>query len=502
MANNLDRIVSVVIDIAAPAIDAANFDNINIVGPLPAASGDLPQVAIYSSLAEVAGAGYITTGENADPIGEAARIAFSQMRRPTHLFVTTMQKAAPYIKDMTIKLITEDNYLTDAVNASPDDMPTDLPWLQLEYSRKAVEALDLVVYKDDVLVFGKELLTTKNPKAFVQIAIGASADPNGDMMNIPAIEQDGDYTVTLTASRGVRTSIISGILSKSGNNFTTSSNIETNVPEMQTPVEALEIAEATNGWYVACAAGIAESEYQAMAEWTEAHTKMFSYTFLSDVDPVSDVFMRSHGWFGRESDEQEIEDVPQSNYYMHVAATVTGLSFPAGSETWANQRVSAVLPSNISTSLEIELIQGNSNVIMRRGGRIITLGGRVRGGEFIDIIRSRDWLQNDMQLRIFNLLIMRSKVPYTDNGIALIENQMRASLLAAQTRGIVAPAEYNLDDESTMPGFVVSVPRAASISATQRASRVLIDCKFTARLAGAIHVVRVDGTLTYEFFIT
>ena len=504
MANNLDRIVTVNIDIAAPAVDSANFDNMLIFGPAPQIPPPrpLPEVAIYSDLAEVTGAGYTTIGAAADPIGVAARIAFSQNPRPTHILVAPMQAAAPSIKGVDIKIITADNYLTEAVNADPEaPIPADLPWLQVTYKRQALSVMEIQIEKDSALVFGSMQPITKNSKAYLQVALGDAADPLGDQMHLPSTDWAGTYTVTLNATQGLRETTVTGTATFDGtSDFTQGSQVQTVVPEMLSPVETLEIANGTTGWYVACAAGIAESGYEYCAKWAEAHTKQFSYTFLEDEDPVPNIYFRSHGWFGRENDEQEVEDVPQSNSYIHVAATARGLSFPAGRETWAFKRVAAVLPSNISTTLEVQLQEDNSNMVLRRAGRNITINGQVRGGEWIDVIRGRDWLQNDMQLRIFNLLLMNPKIPYTNDGIAKVENQMRASLLAATGRGIVAPDEYD-EDGNKIPGFVVSVPNSATITPTQRASRVLVDCKFTARLAGAIHAVRVDGTLTYEFFI-
>ena len=43
-----------------------------------------------------------------------------------------------------------------------------------------------------------------------------------------------------------------------------------------------------------------------------------------------------------------------------------------------------------------------------------------------------------------------------------------------------------------------SVPLAASLSASERASRRLTKCTFKARLAGAIHFAELSGSLTYE----
>lgn len=321
-------------------------------------------------------------------------------------------------------------------------------------------------------------------------------------MGLPSAQWAGMYTVTLTGAAGIRTTTIAGAIQFDGTGtFTTGVVTQTIVPEMMSPAETLALANETPGWYVACAAGIAESDYTQCAEWTEAHTKLFAYTFLSEIDPVSSIFFRSHGWCGLVTDDQYPDEVPTGNSYVHVAATARGLSHPAGSETWAFKRVAVVEPAETSTTLQNDLERGHSNWVDRRAGRIITRNGQTRSGEWIDIVRGRDWLQNDMQLRIFNLLLMRPRIPYTNPGIALVENAMIASLKAAQDRGIVAPDEYD-DDGNRIPGFVVSVPNAMNLTPTQKASRVLQDCKFTARLAGAIHAVRVDGVLTYEVFTT
>ena len=56
--------------------------------------------------------------------------------------------------------------------------------------------------------------------------------------------------------------------------------------------------------------------------------------------------------------------------------------------------------------------------------------------------------------------------------------------------------EYDEDGNAT-PGYTTTVPRARDLTQAERASRQLKGCKFTARLAGAIHYVEVRGTLEY-----
>ena len=53
-------------------------------------------------------------------------------------------------------------------------------------------------------------------------------------------------------------------------------------------------------------------------------------------------------------------------------------------------------------------------------------------------------------------------------------------------------------DGNYIPSYIIQVPLSATVSANDKANRILRDVYFTARLTGAIHVVEVQGTLTYD----
>jgi hypothetical protein len=361
---NLKRIVNINIDIKTPAISAASFDNLLLVGPAPAtAPANAPYaVGSYTDLEGVTAAGWVTTGDNADPVGIAARIAFSQNPQPTQIFIAVQQ--------------------------------------------------------DD----GK-----------------GAVEPIGDTLNR---------------------------------------------------------ALGTNGWYVICPAGIDESEFETIAEWTEAQTKLFAFTYIAASCPVGEIYYRSFGFDGKTEDIQLPANVPTPNFYLHVAAAAKCLAYSSGSETWKFKQLAALYPSSFTSAKSDALEAGHLNYYAEYGGRNITMNGQVMAGEWIDVIRFRDWLQDDMQRRIYNLLIMNAKIPFTNSGIALVENQIIASLKAGQAAGGVVPDEFD-EDGFSIPGFTVTVPNTMNLSASEKASRTLTGCKFSARLAGAIHAVTVNGELTY-----
>ena len=94
MSMELDRICTVDISLATPISDNASFDNILILGPAPAKpKGSIEAVAAYSGLDELTALGVVATGENADSVGVAARVAFSQSPKPHDVYVAFLSES-------------------------------------------------------------------------------------------------------------------------------------------------------------------------------------------------------------------------------------------------------------------------------------------------------------------------------------------------------------------------------------------------------------------------
>lgn len=250
----------------------------------------------------------------------------------------------------------------------------------------------------------------------------------------------------------------------------------------------LDRALETNGWYAIAPCGIESSKLTDIATWADANEKFLGFTVSGTANPVGTSCARAFGFASK-----SIDTFP-NNAYTHVAMLAVGMSYVAGSETWAYKTLSGIEAEPFTTTEITALKAANLNYYVPCAGKNITLDGKTVAGEWIDVIRFRDWLKNDMQKRIYNLFITNPKVPFTSAGITLIQNQMIASLKAGQKNGGIADTEYD-ESGAEIPGFTTSVPTAASVSDADKAARTLKGCKFTARLAGAIHVVEVSGSL-------
>ena len=170
--------------------------------------------------------------------------------------------------------------------------------------------------------------------------------------------------------------------------------------------------------------------------------------------------------------------------------------YDPGTETWHMKELATIVPSALSTDQKKKLDEQHINTFLRYAGANITIGGYTLAGEWIDVIRFRDWLKSEMQINVFNALKVNRKVPFTDDGIGLIEGKMEETLKRGQDIGGIAPTEYDADDNE-IPGYTVTVPRASDLTEAERKSRKLTGCRYTARLAGAIHAVEIEGFLTF-----
>lgn len=135
---------------------------------------------------------------------------------------------------------------------------------------------------------------------------------------------------------------------------------------------------------------------------------------------------------------------------------------------------------------------GNAHVIV--GETPMVVEGKMASGEFFDTMHGVDWLEAEIAKRVFGRLVTMPKVPYTDAGMAILENEVRLALQQGVNNGLLAP-KFD-DDGNLLDAFEVSTPSVLSQSEANRSARIAPPISFEARLAGAVHFASVAGTVT------
>ena len=516
MSKNYDLIATVDIDIQSPIVDDTSFDNLLIMGPAPKGESSAPDVGVYASLTEVEDAGFVSTGDNADPVGIAARVAFSQSPSPTQVYIAVQKRtpgaiaAAGTVAD-TNAAVEEYAGKKEGLTGCSVRFDADARTLNIVLNGPVTgvkntglfDMLDSLKADGYTVSIGGVELTDgeafKNLPEFSRIAAMEAGDEDISIEVIVSKENANDvhYALVVSYPDPESDTPVSGVA-----DFPIMMTDE----ELEEPAVTIDRALGMTGWYVLCTAGVDPSLYEDIAAYIEAQEKMFCYTEMNffsagedgeNKPSVGTVYFRTMGVYGRETTDQADEDVPEANWYMNVAMAAKWLNYSSGSETAAFKVLAGVYPSELTSTEMRALADANLNYFITVGNKNITMNGKVVGDEWADIIRYRDWLKNDMQVRVVNLFITRPKVPYTDSGISLVQNQMIASLKAGQDAGGIAEEEFD-EDGNSIPGYTTSVALAVSVSASEKASRRLTKCTFKARLAGAIHFAELTGSLTYE----
>ena len=172
----------------------------------------------------------------------------------------------------------------------------------------------------------------------------------------------------------------------------------------------------------------------------------------------------------------------------YPAAAWMGKMLPQapGSASWAYQELEGVSKAQLSTDTSEQLKTAHINRYLNIKNVGVTLDGQVAQGEYIDIIHGIDWLHVRIQERLFRLLMVNPKIPFTLQGVDLVRSEIMAQLKEAVYRGLLAAD----------PEPQVSIPNLEDIDPITRGKRILPDVKFSGRLAGAIHHIEIHGTVT------
>ena len=445
---NIDRIVSVQIALNTAGISKEGFSTLLIVGESTVA---LPRVSTYTSSVQMTEDGYKAT----DPLYLMAVDFFSQIPHPNVLKVGRRQ--VDEVAITCTNVLAEGGVYTVTV-ASADGSNT--------YTYTVQNGDD----GDDILD-GLATAMAANP-----VVTASFADSTLTLTNITA-----GTAFTVKADKNLAV---------------------TNGATSETIAETMAACVAYDpDFYGVALTSRTDADILAMAAWCEANEKLYGTcvegTDVLDGSDNTDIasqlmlgnYYRTFSFYHEDA-----------NDYPEVAVMSRCFTAVPGSETWANKRLAGVEVDPLTETQFIVLRNKNVNTFERFRNMSLTQTGKVAAGEWIDVIRFRDWLAEEIKVNVLNVIVNNEKIPYTDAGIAIIEGAIRQSLRQGQVNGGIAPVEYDENGNQNL-GYTVTVPLAASIPANQKASRILENVTFTARLSGAIHVVEIKGQLTYENLI-
>jgi uncharacterized protein DUF3383 len=263
----------------------------------------------------------------------------------------------------------------------------------------------------------------------------------------------------------------------------------------------------TNAWYglqIAAATPIADASYVNVAGAIEATggsaSRIFGVTTQEAAALLSSsttdlAALLQAGGFSRTFCQY-------SSVNPYATASIFGRAFSVNFQasnstiTLKFKQEPVVAAEQLSETSAAALSAKNCNVFVAFSNNTnIIQQGTMANGFFFDEIHGTDWLQNQLQTDVYNLLYTSpTKIPQTDAGINQIATVVSQDFQLAVNNGFVAPGVWTgpnigavVTGQYLSTGYYVFQPAIATQAASDRQARKAPPIQGAIKLAGAVH---------------
>ena len=244
-----------------------------------------------------------------------------------------------------------------------------------------------------------------------------------------------------------------------------------------------------------------EADILAAAAWAESHERLFGTCSAgtNNLDPASTTSLGYKLKIGQFARTFWCYHKDAGTNYLEVGWMSKMFTYYPGSENWANQKLTGVTTDALTEGQFKAIESNNGNTFEMFGNSFsATQVGKVAANEWIDIIRFRDWLVQAVRVSVVSALINADKkIPHTDPGYQVIAAAIIGPLSLGRDRDGIAPPELDIDGQTVIKSWTVTLPKSAAVPVNDKANRVLHDVYFSARLAGALNLVEIKGSMSY-----
>ena len=155
-----------------------------------------------------------------------------------------------------------------------------------------------------------------------------------------------------------------------------------------------------------------------------------------------------------------------------------------GAETWAHKTLDGVTADVLSDTEFATLSDKGALTYTSKLGIDLTDSGRAGSGRPFDITHGADAQKAAIQQAVLLVFANNGKVPFNNRGRNMVKGAIEGVLMSDEKAGFIEP------------GWFVTVPEMADISAADKSNRILRNVTYSATLTGAIESAVVAGTLS------
>lgn len=241
-----------------------------------------------------------------------------------------------------------------------------------------------------------------------------------------------------------------------------------------------ELIELKNDWYFLYSDVKEKEGIQELSTWIDTQKKLYFFdtndlTLVKSLESERSIYMY----------HDDVEQYPAAGWVGKCAPE------EPGSITWKFKTINGVLPAEIRTSDLTQLHKDGGNTYIRKMGVLQTSEGKTTSGEYIDVMRSQDFLDARLTEEVSRVLYTTKKVAYENSGISLLVDAATSVLRRGTDQGII------LKDDAGNGLWTITARKREDSLKNDIANRVYDGLVILVPLAGAIHNAVLRVTLHY-----
>jgi hypothetical protein len=485
----VSTVVNVAIAIGATFPERKDFGTLNIVTAETGVIGIAERIRSYSNLDGVTA----DWGANTEVV-KAATAYFSQQPKPTSLRVSTRypDAQAAQLRGGAVTSVSSFTSISDgSFTIDIDGQDEDITGLNFSDGETTLNdvAATIQAALQAVSTGGYSAATCTHDGSRFYINSGTTGTSSTiEFLTAVDPETGTDISSLLQMRQGEGTKV-NGIAAET---ITASLNAIQNVsPDWYGLMFTKEVRDGVqiNG----------ENAVVAAADWCEARVKVFGNT-SNDLDVLDSVTTNDIASVLEAKDLRRTITTYSSYPDQYPSASILGRAFTVNFNqanstlTLKFKQLPTITVEDLTQSQKAVADSKKANALISIGDRNMFAESYMANGTFFDEVHGIDWLENAIQTNVYGYLLTRTtKVPYTNKGVASLEQQVIKALDEAVRNGLIAPGE-TIDGEFLSTGYKTTVIPVEDINQSDKEARHYPGLSFVILGAGAIHSVQINGT--------
>lgn len=277
--------------------------------------------------------------------------------------------------------------------------------------------------------------------------------------------------------------------------------ITAGTPAQSISIDLANVANTNkNFFYIAIERSFrGQTQQLEVAQWAQASSKVFGW---ADNDPNILIAGTANSFATAKANSLQntllVYDASvDGNQYPEISilARAATVNFNVANSVLilAFKQGPGITVADISSGQLAALQSYNGNAFVSVDGNAMFYTGIMADGTWFDTVQGVEWLTQKVRNNVFNLFYQSTtKIPWTDTGVALVNQQVTNALELAVTNGLIAPG---YDNEGTFyPDGYKVISTSLALLQSQKGKRIWEGTSFIAIGSGALQGATISGS--------